>query len=349
MAHSWIPHLFQTLPFFSMSESEMSGFLQDNFSIKDGTGTEFRMLLSQNQSVLAKFSVVKDDCSLMFNVSFRSDASGKSGSMRVLLDSRGMMEFADVVSDYGQGERYVIKDIVSFFRQRFSPFYGSNTWGRDQFRISYLPDAEDARSDIIDQMGRTLMSMVDHLSIMADVRMNNRYYQSARAIDGSLAARRDADPERFTDEIRAVNRFNQANIEMDSQLEDDWNMIHKYVLACRNYISLFDVRGPVVSTVENCDIMADTIHAAVARRRELDMMSFELKADLTDTELSEVTRHQAENTDRLSRFVAILTGVTTTLAVPQVLSDVVSPTVQLMSAVAGGIVVGLTFFYIYHR
>ena len=254
------------------------------------------------------------------------------------------MEVSEFESEFDKNGRYVMKDIVLLLRERFSPLYGSNLWGRDQFKISKLPNRDYAVDDLITQMATSLQQMVEEMATMVNGRLDNRYDDVANSISISVANR----VERIdSDEIRAATLLNLANLKMDAEIGDRWKYIRMYGQACDNFITLFNIHEDIRYRLHNTIALGETLYDSIDRRRELDMGVFELKAQLIGIEQAESTRIQAENTDRLSTLVAILTGVATILAIFQFIGDEVDPRFRLGCYVGSLVIVAIIILFVH--
>ena len=120
-----------------------------------------------------------------------------------------------------------------------------------------------------------------------------------------------------------------------------------YGQACDNFITLFNIHEDIRYRLHNTIALGETLYDSIDRRRELDMGVFELKAQLIGIEQAESTRIQAENTDRLSTLVAILTGVATILAIFQFIGDEVDPRFRLGCYVGSLVIVAIIILFVH--
>ena len=313
MAFAWIPHTFDTLPFFHLDSESRDKVLEGYLGTRTDDGFQGTRTLNNNRDVLVNLTVeYGDDC--MFAVSLRP-LNGSPIDVTVRLESSGLMEIDINDPELREVSRYIVKDISSLFRECFSPFYSDKgVWGRDQFKISDRSNRDEALAEMMEHMGRTSMDMVADLQSMVNRRLSNKYHESADWLN-----RRTPDDEMpresRKDDRKARTILLSANMDLDSDVEDGWNGLCSYACACRNFAELHGLSSDMLSTVEDNMAFADTLHDIVIRRHELDVERFEL-------EMSEVARRQADGLDLMSKAVTALTVVTTSLGITEfVLSD----------------------------
>lgn len=325
MGYTWIPHVFDTLPFFQMDAESRRTFLEEAFGIRDGVCSDRGFDLPGGQSIRMSIIAESGDRELGLRMTFGQREGIGNGSVTLLIKDSGLVRIEDFESGLESNSRYVLKDIVLILRRRFSPLYDSDIWGRDQFKISDADSESEALSDLIGQMTTSLQQMVEEMMRMVNMRLGNRYDEVAGTISASVTRRDETDRDFDLDELKAATRLNLANMNMDSEIGDRWNVIRMYGQACGNLMSIFDIPEDVRNRVDNTISYGETLFDSIGRRRELDLGSLELKAQRIGIEQTENARIQAENTDRLSTFVAMLTAVATVLTLFQFIGDEVDP------------------------
>ena len=348
MLFSWIPHVLDVLPFFKMDEGSRRFFLQNEFGIENGHCPARSFDLSMGQSINLSIELADKGDVLDFHIVFNPAEGHSDNYVDLNLHSNGMACIRDYSALFGDGIRYVLKDIMLLLRVHFSPLYGSDRWGRDQFKISEKSTESDAIQDIIEQMSTTLYDMVAGMTQLINNRLMNSYDQTSDSIHRDVMTRADGSLDDRMDDLRIANGFIRANLKLDSQIEDWWHFISKYNLICDNFIRIFNIQGISLEKVDNTMSFGKISYNSITERRELDMRDFELKSNFNDLELAELSRKQAEEMGSLSKFVAVMTIITTIIAAFQLFKEYCSIAETAIYTIICGTIVSFLLYLMYN-
>lgn len=350
MTFSWIPHVLDILPFFKMDDKGRRSFLSKEFRIDGCLCDEERFELPRGQSIIMSISVIDNKDRLDFGIVFRFRTNDPNNFLLLTVRNDGIVQIKSLVSVYGDDDKYVLKDIMLLLRERFSPMYGSDGWGRDQFKISDKTKEPDAVDEIINQMSAALYDMVVEMSRSVSSRLQNKYDEASDAINKSVSGQEYERVEDSLKELKASNYLNLAVLKSDSSIEDYWNHIARYELICRNYIRIFSLQKSFLDKIDNIMALGEIAHRSVVERRELDFRAFDLKVNLNDIGLAESSRIQTDNMGKLSTSVALMTGITTMLTVFQFFKEGFSSNGNAtVYAISSGVVVMFVFYAAYNR
>lgn len=309
----------------------------------DSMGDTFKT--HNGQSIKLMMTCVVEDWFIRFHI----DANQGMAQIDAILEDNGLIQFYNIQTDLDKEARYVIKDIAFVFREKFSNPYGTEIWGRDRFRITKSQTRENAIQELSDQMCNTFHDMTGQMCIMMEERLHNKYDESAKRIDDANSKERSNNLDEGLAELRAMMEFNEHNLKRDSSFEEEWNLVCKYKQVCTNFNRLFNLTGSNNIILNNCMQTTRDLHDCVVQSGRLELRHFELKASISEMEMSDHAQAQTASMDVISKFVAILTIVATALAVPQFVSGLVSQICGIIIALVSATVIGCLFLVVYAR
>lgn len=343
MIVAWVPHISDVLPYFRMDPDERCNHLRGFFG-EDSNGTF--VFERGDDGIRTAFRLCCTDAEQSFRAGLTVSYDGSPEvTAEVVLESDGVMsiEIPGTVAD--PVARAISKDIAALFRQCFCPLSDvTDTFGRDAFSISDSPSRPEALSDLVGSMIRVSEDKVGSIRDLVSDRLESRYDESFRVMDaGSAEGMQGASP--TVDSLKAGRALLVINSDRDAVIERTWSAVRLYIELCRNLMFLSGQPSRMERAMDNIGRYADELHRIVNRRHEADREMFELDAALAFADLESTLRDQARSMDFLSRTVAVLTGITTTLAVSDFLTGAMDHTAVLLYAGAVGAATWLAFKY----